>query len=296
MNNQTTQTKKDSRMPSPMVLFNARNLKAKKNLGQNFLADPSTAAMIVARSQLAEDDVVLEIGAGLGALTIPAGRFVRRVYAVEKDGVLYEILASWIASQGIENIEVIQSDIFDIDVPSIAAAEHRKLIVMGNLPYNISSPTLFYLMRVRRHIHRAILMFQKEVTQRLIAVPGTKEYGRLSVMLQYAAEIRPLASVAAHLFTPRPKVDSMVVEIRFRECIDDPVADENRFSGIVKAAFGKRRKMLKNTLSDSELDIGPQEAERILTKAGIDPSRRAETLSVSEFVALDRAFAIESVG
>ncbi len=293
---QITQTGKDSRMPSPMVEFNARNLRAKKNLGQNFLSDPSTAAMIIARSRLAADDIVLEIGAGLGALTIPASRSARRVYAVEKDKVLYEILTSWIKEQGVDNIKVIQSDIFDMDIAAIAGAENRKLVVMGNLPYNISSPILFYLMEARRHISRAILMFQKEVTQRLIAVPGTKEYGRLSVMLQYAAEIRPLASVAAHLFSPRPKVDSMVVEIRFKERIEDPVADENRFSAIVKAAFGKRRKMLKNTLSDSELGIGPEEAARILTKAGIDPARRAETLSVSEFVALDHAFALESGG
>lgn len=280
-------------MPSPRALLTARDLKPKKQLGQNFLADPSTAAMIVARSQLSADDIVLEIGAGLGALTIPASRAVKRVYAVEKDVHLAEILASEITGQGMENIRLIQSDIFDVDIAGIARDENRKLVVLGNLPYNISSPVLFYLMAARSCLIRATLMFQKEVAQRLTAVPGTKDYGRLSVMLQYAAEIRPLASVAAHLFSPRPKVDSLVVDIRFKETIADPVADENRFSAIVKAAFGKRRKTLKNTLADSELDIGPETAVRVLIRAGIDPARRAETLSVAEFVALDHAFAAE---
>lgn len=280
-------------MPSPRALLTARDLKPKKQLGQNFLADPSTAAMIVSRSQLSADDIVLEIGAGLGALTIPAARAAKSVYAVEKDVHLAEILASEITGQGMENIRLIQSDIFDVDIAGIARGENRKLVVLGNLPYNISSPVLFYLMAARSDIIRAILMFQKEVAQRLTAVPGTKDYGRLSVMLQYAAEIRPLASVAAHLFSPRPKVDSLVVDIRFKETIIDPVADENRFSAIVKAAFGKRRKTLKNTLADSDLDIGPETAVRVLIRAGIDPARRAETLSVAEFVALDHSFAME---
>lgn len=280
-------------MPSPRALLTARQLKPKKQLGQNFLADPSTAAMIVARSQLSADDIVLEIGAGLGALTMPAASCVRRVYAVEKDWDLCEILASEIAVHGIININLIRSDIFDVDIAAMATAENRRLIVLGNLPYNISSPVLFHLMATRSFIKRAILMFQKEVAQRLTAGPKTKEYGRLAVMLQYAADIRPLASVAAHLFSPKPKVDSAVVEIRFKEIIPDPAVDESRFSAIVKAAFGKRRKTLKNALADSELDIGPETAVRFLLKAGVDPARRAETMSVAEFVALEHAFAEE---
>ena len=280
-------------MPSPRALLTARQLKPKKQLGQNFLADPSTAAMIVSRSQLSADDIVLEIGAGLGALTLPAARCVKRVYAVEKDRDLYGILASEIAGHGIENINLIPSDIFDVDIAAMATAEKRRLVVLGNLPYNISSPVLFYLMASRSSVSRAVLMFQKEVAQRLTAGPETKEYGRLAVMLQYAADIRPLASVAAHLFSPKPKVDSVVVEIRFKEIIPDPAVDESRFSAIVKAAFGKRRKTLKNTLADSELDIGPETAVRFLMLAGIDPGRRAETMSVAEFVALEHAFAGE---
>lgn len=280
-------------MPSPKALLSARQLKPKKQLGQNFLADPSTAAMIVSRSQLSSDDVVLEIGAGLGALTFPAAHAAKRVYAVEKDFHLAEILASESKGQGMENIRLIQSDIFDVDIAGIARDENRKLVVLGNLPYNISSPVLFYLLAVRSGVSRAVLMFQKEVAQRLTAVSGTKDYGRLSVMLQYAADIRPLASVAAHLFSPRPKVDSLVVEIRFKENIADPVSDEDRFSAIVKAAFGKRRKTIKNSLTDSDLNISTETATRILIRAGIDPNRRAETLSIAEFVAMDHGFAVE---
>jgi 16S rRNA (adenine1518-N6/adenine1519-N6)-dimethyltransferase len=277
-------------MTSPRSLLSEWNLRPKKQLGQNFLADPSTAKMIIARASLKSSDIVLEIGAGLGALTLPAARSVKQVYAVEKDNDLANALGSELGRQKIENVVVINKNIFDVDIRKIAGNEKENLVVIGNLPYNISSQVLFYLIDARGFISRAALMFQKELALRLLAKPGTKDYGRLSVMLQYFADIKRIASVSAHLFVPKPKVDSEVILIDFKKIIENPVADENVLSEIVKAAFGKRRKTLKNALGDSDLKVEPESIHQILATAGILPTRRAETLSVSEFVKLGNLF------
>jgi 16S rRNA (adenine1518-N6/adenine1519-N6)-dimethyltransferase len=271
-------------------LLSEWNLRPKKQLGQNFLADPSTAKMIVARARLTSDDVVLEIGAGLGALTIPAAQTVKRVYAVEKDDHLAHALESELGRQEIGNVIIINKDIFDVNIREIAGNEKVKLVILGNLPYNISSPVLFYLIDARDVVGRAVLMFQKELARRLLAGPGTKDYGRLSVMLQYVADLKRIASVSAHLFVPKPKVDSEVIEISFKKVIENPVADEKVLSEIVKAAFGKRRKTLKNALTDSSLSVDSETISRILETTGISPTRRAETLSVSEFIKLGNKF------
>ncbi len=277
-------------MTSSRSLLSEWNLRPKKQLGQNFLADPSTAGMIISRAGLTADDVALEIGAGLGALTIPAARAVRRVYAVEKDADLARALESELRRRDIGNVHIINKDIFNVDIRDFSQQGPEKLVVLGNLPYNISSPVLFYLIDARDVIGRAVLMFQKELARRLMAAPGAKDYGRLSVMLQYFADLKRIATVSAHLFFPKPKVDSEVVEVAFKKKIENPVADEGILSEIVKAAFGKRRKTLKNALTDSSLKADAETIIRILAQAGISPSRRAETLSVSEFVALGNIF------
>jgi 16S rRNA (adenine1518-N6/adenine1519-N6)-dimethyltransferase len=277
-------------MTSSRSLLSEWNLRPKKQLGQNFLADPSTAGMIISRAGLTADDVALEIGAGLGALTIPAARAVRRVYAVEKDADLARALESELRRRDIGNVHIINKDIFNVDIRDFSQKGPEKLVVLGNLPYNISSPVLFYLIDARDVIGRAVLMFQKELARRLMAAPGAKDYGRLSVMLQYFADLKRIATVSAHLFFPKPKVDSEVVEVAFKKKIENPVADEGILSEIVKAAFGKRRKTLKNALTDSSLKADAETIIRILAQAGISPSRRAETLSVSEFVALGNIF------
>lgn len=277
-------------MTSPKALLHALQLKPRKQLGQNFLVDPSTALMLVRRSGFSSGDVVLEIGAGLGALTLPLSDVVSRVYAVEKDDRMAALLRNELRNSGRKNVVLINRDIFDVDVEALAAAEQKKLLVTGNLPYNISSQVLILLIHIRAAIDRAILMFQKEVVQRLTAVPKTKEYGRLSVMLQYCADLRVIASVAPRLFYPRPKVASEVIEIRFKTRIEKPVHDEAVFSRIVKTAFAKRRKTLRNALKSGEMNLSGPMVEQILSRAGIDPSRRAETLDVSEFIALEHTF------
>ena len=275
-------------MTGPHRLLAARGVLPKKHMGQNFLADPSTAEMIVRRARPA-DAVVLEIGAGVGALTVFAAREARFVYAVEKDRDLIEVLQGVAAETGAENVFVINRSIFDVDLEAIARKEQSRLLVLGNLPYNISSQVLISLINTRRISVRAVLMLQTEMARRLEARLGMMEYGRLSVMTQYCSSVSRVARVRANQFYPRPKVDSEVVEI----CFQPPVhvaADEAVLSAVVKAAFGQRRKTLKNALGGSELGIDGDQIARALQVAAIDGSRRAETLSVGEFVGLASVF------
>ncbi|MCF8110253.1 MAG: 16S rRNA (adenine(1518)-N(6)/adenine(1519)-N(6))-dimethyltransferase RsmA [Desulfobacteraceae bacterium] len=276
-------------MTAPHCLLTHLGLSPKKHMGQNFLTDPSTAKMIVRRARL-EDAVVVEIGAGVGALTVFAGYSARRVYAVEKDRDLTGILQGVLSEQGAENVEVINENIFDLDLSAIAEKENTRLVVLGNLPYNISSQVIVSLLFQRQIIERAVLMLQSEMARRLYSNPGSKEYGRLSVLTGYCASVSRVAKVGAHQFYPRPKVDSEVVEIYF-EPPAQKAEDEEFLSAVVKAAFGQRRKTLRNSLTGGDLGINKRQIEAALARAGISGSRRAETLSVSEFVNLSNILA-----
>ncbi|MEW6672871.1 MAG: 16S rRNA (adenine(1518)-N(6)/adenine(1519)-N(6))-dimethyltransferase RsmA [Thermodesulfobacteriota bacterium] len=273
-------------MTSPAQILRFQNLLPKKQFGQNFLKDPSTAQMIVQRSDLTSGDVALEIGAGLGALTVPIARAARKVYAVEKDGRLAAVLTGILASSECRNVTLVHKNILDVDINQLAREEGCRLVVFGNLPYNISSQILIHLIMARSAVRHCVLMFQKELALRIMAPPGTRDYGRLSVLLQYCAEVRRIADVKAGLFYPRPKVDSEVLAVDFKEAPEFPADDEAFFIKVVKAAFSKRRKTLKNALAGSDLALEAGIAEQTLKAAGIEPARRAETLSVEEFVRL----------
>jgi 16S rRNA (adenine1518-N6/adenine1519-N6)-dimethyltransferase len=273
-------------MLSPKRLLNISDLRAKKSLGQNFLTDLSTAKMIVEKSHLEPDDMVLEIGAGLGALTIPVAKTVRHVHAVEKDNSLVPILENQLSASNVNNVTILNQNILNLNFQELFEKSGKKFIVMGNLPYNISSQVLVYLIKNRHFVDEAILMFQKELAERISAPPGSKDYGRLSVMLQYCATVKILTDIKANVFFPRPKVDSSVIKVRFHEPLHFPASDEKFLFDVIKAAFGKRRKTLKNALSQSQLPLKSQEVLTGLEISGIDPFRRAETLSVEEFVHL----------
>ena len=254
------------------------------------MVDPSTAEMIVRRSRITAADTVLEIGAGLGALTIPAAGVAKRVYAVETDPKLTQLLKTELLVHKLTNIEIIEKNILQVDISSLANKSGRGLIVMGNLPYNISSQILVQLIEARDHVSRSILMFQKELARRIKAGSGNKDYGRLTVMLSYCAEIKSIATIAPALFYPAPKIDSEVVEVNFNISRTYPLHDETMLFQVIKAAFGNRRKTLKNALS-AGVQIDPQIAQQALAEAGIDPGRRAETLDAAEFVALQISLA-----
>ena len=169
---------------------------------------------------------------------------------------------------------------------SVAAAASQNLTVVGNLPYGISSQILIKLIQSRSTVERAVLMFQKELAQRIGAEPGGRQYGRITAMLRYCADMRFLADIKASVFYPAPKVDSAVIEIKFKPTTIYGPHDETMLFRVIKAAFGNRRKTLKNALTAADLQIESPIALQALSAAGIDSTRRAETLTPSEFVAL----------
>jgi len=273
-------------MTSPAVLMKAWKLYPKKQLGQNFLTDANMAESIANYAGLSSDDLVLEIGAGLGSLTLPLARQARKVIAIEKDPRLVELLNTELMAAGFNNVIVQEKDILKFDIPALARSENKDLIVVGNVPYNISSQIMVEIIKARACIKKSVLMFQKELAQRISAQPGSKVYGRLSVMVQYCAKVRVLTEVKAKLFFPKPNIDSLVIGIDFDPDAGKQVTDEAFFFQVIKAAFSKRRKTLRNALAGFMPEFDANASAKALKGAGIDPVRRAETLTKDEFVRL----------
>lgn len=276
-------------MTSPQTILKAWNLRARKELGQNFLREPILAENIVSLAAIGPQDLVLEIGAGLGAVTIPAARRTRRVIAVEKDRQLVPLLQAELLAHDLQHVQVMETNILSLDLNRLAEQEGQAFVVIGNLPYNISSQVMVKLITERRSVRRAVLMFQKELADRLCAGPGNRTYGRLSVLLQYCAEMKVLREIKAEMFYPKPKVGSTLLQIDFKTCIEPQVGDEALMVRVVQAAFGQRRKTLRNALAGGLLPLGSAGAVAVLAAAAIDPQRRAETLTVADFVRLTDA-------
>jgi 16S rRNA (adenine1518-N6/adenine1519-N6)-dimethyltransferase len=272
-------------MTAPRQLLQSQGLRARKRLGQNFLTSPSIAAQIVDRAAIGPEDVVLEIGAGLGALTVPAAQRARRVLAVDKDPRVFDLLRAELASHNLLNVDLIEADFLKLPLER-HLPNNGASIVIGNLPYNISSQILVRLIQNRGRFRRAVLMLQREMADRLLAVPGGRDYGRLSVMLQYSAALQKVIDVDAVHFFPRPQVSSVVIAVRFHSQPAVAAENETVLFQVVKAAFGQRRKTLRNALRGSFLDLTPATVDTWLAGVTIEPRRRAETLTVAEFVAL----------
>lgn len=271
---------------SPKTLLLRLGLKPKKALGQHFLLHPHQAQRIVAALDLQGEDTVVEIGAGLGALTVFLAQAVRRVIALERDPELVGFLQKELFAHD-PGVEVLCQDVLEFDFRQASLNAGRPLVVVGNLPYQITSPLLFRLIKHIPAISRAVLMMQLEVGTRLVAQPGTKDYGILSVLGQYYFRITRLFSLSPGNFFPPPQVDSVVV--RLQPGMPEPVArDEAVLQGLVKAAFGHRRKTLNNNLVAQAAVFGLSKAamRALLDELGIDLERRGETLSLADFVAI----------
>ncbi len=250
----------------------------RKRFGQNFLQDPHVVAKIVHAIAPRPDDHLVEIGPGLGALTEALLPQVEAMDAVELDRDLVPKLAQRCGSLG--QLQIHSADALKFDFTSLAA-DGRPLRIIGNLPYNISTPLMFYLLKSRAVIRDMHFMLQKEVVDRLAATPGGKDYGRLSVMMQYHCAVDSLFDVPPGAFNPPPKVNSAVVRLRPWDEPPVEVPDAAVLEKLVTQAFSQRRKTLRNTLK------GLLSSEQIATQ-DIDPVRRAETLSLAEFAALAR--------
>jgi len=251
-----------------------------KRRGQVFLTSNRIADRLVAALNTEPEDTVLEIGAGSGALTRRLARVARRVYAVEVDRRLFAALA--IATQDFANVQNINEDILKVDLSA-----YGKVKIFGNLPYFLSTPILFHLLRYRDSWQYAVLTLQKEFARRLCARPGTREYGSITVVFELFTRRQQLFSIPPRYFSPRPRVASSVVAI---ERVNSPVLPENEdfFFRVVRAAFSQRRKILANCLARG-LAVDKSSLSEIQSATGIDLCRRAETLSVKEFCALSDA-------
>lgn len=272
---------------SPQVtqhILNRFKLRADKKLGQNFLIDENVVRQIVAAAELSEADTVLEVGPGIGTLTQGLAESKARVVAVELDTRLLPVLATTL--NGYDNVRVVHGDILKVNIMEEVGAPSFK--VCANLPYYITTPIIFALLEKRLPMERLVAMVQKEVAERMAAQPGGKEYGALSVAIQYYTEPKIAFIVPPTSFIPAPAVDSAVIVCKRREKPPVEVCDEGLFFRVVKAAFSLRRKMLSNSLKN--MGIKSERVAKWLELAGVDGKRRAETLSLEDFAKLTNSF------
>lgn len=251
-----------------------------KRLGQNFLIDPNIVRKIVALAEITPSDTVLEIGPGRGILTEALCRTAGHVTAIEVDPRLHTYLAERQAD--FPNLTLLLDDAMTYPMEHLPAGT----IVVANLPYYISTPLLFKLLDHRDRFLRLVLMLQNEVADRLVAKPGSSDYGVLSVMAQYAADITKAFRVSAQCFRPRPEVGSAVVLLRTKERRELSPQEEPKFAALVKAAFAHRRKTLVNSLKDEGYD--QKAVMEALEPLDLSPAARAEILSVPQFIELTR--------
>src|SRR5580765_4372745 len=266
-----------------------RGLSPRKRFGQNFLVRSDLAERIVDHCRIADDDVVVEIGPGAGALTGRLASRARHLIAVEKDRGLAELLRDEFAE--LPNVTLVEGDFLEFDLEA-AAIEHEagRLLVVGNIPYNITTPILERLFEQSAVGKSAVLLVQKEYAERLPAAAGSPEYGSLTLFARYHALLEPLLALKPSAFWPRPDVDSMLVRFGLRTHPPVEVPSEELLFRIIRGSFQQRRKQLANTIEES-LGLPRDKVERLCRHAGIAPRRRGETLTLEEFAKLARAAA-----
>ncbi|WP_066321893.1 16S rRNA (adenine(1518)-N(6)/adenine(1519)-N(6))-dimethyltransferase RsmA [Bacillus sp. FJAT-29814] len=258
----------------------------KKSLGQNFLIDTNILKKIVSFAGLTENSGAIEIGPGIGALTEQLARSSKKVIAFEIDQRLLPILEDTLSPYG--NVKIIHNDVLKADVHTVIAEEFSgfdDLMVVANLPYYVTTPIIMKLLEEHLPISGIVCMLQKEVADRISAKPGTKDYGSLSIAVQYYTEAETVMIVPKTVFVPQPNVDSAVIRLTKRKEPAVTVKDESFFFQVTKASFAQRRKTLLNNLT-SQLPDGKAKKDEILAAleaSGIEPSRRGETLSIEEF-------------
>ncbi|GAP01220.1 dimethyladenosine transferase [Fructobacillus fructosus] len=273
------------------AILNQYGLRAKKKFGQNFLTDGNILSGIVQAADLTKEDLVVEIGPGIGGLTEYLARAAKKVLAFEIDPDMVKILAETLAPY--DNVQIVEQDVLEADLKTVLAesfGEKSAVKVVANLPYYITTPILLALLQAGIHWEKLVVMMQKEVADRLSAKPGTKEYGVLTVMLDYYASVAIALKVPAKAFNPSPNVDSAVVTLTPKPA-EKPVDHPKQLFSLVKACFAHRRKSLWNNLLQR---FGKEEAVKegltqALQLAEIDPGIRAERLTLADFTRLYEA-------
>lgn len=278
--------------PDVRSILRKLNIRPSRSLGQNFLRDGWVLQRIAEAAELAQDDIVLEIGPGIGNLTSYLAEDAGFVVAVEIDKRLVQVLHDLLA--GYRNVHVINADILRLDLkkelaPFMASSDGtpRSLKVVANLPYYITTPVIMKLLESDIAAECMVVMVQKEVAARMMAKPGGKDYGALSVSVAYYSKPTVIMDVPPDCFTPQPDVDSAVVRLDLHKTPPVELKDRDLFFKVVKAAFGQRRKTLLNALSNAGyIGAGKDQVRMLLQKVGIDEMRRGETLSIYQFAQL----------
>ncbi len=276
--------------PGVRALLDKYGLRPRKGLGQNFLADPNILRKIVEAAELSAEDTVLEIGPGLGTLTRLLAQAAGRVLAVELDEGMIHLLQKELAH--LPNLELVQGDILQLDPAALVRGPEApdlrsplSYIVVANLPYYITSAAIRHLLEAESPPRRLVLTVQREVAQRIVAGPG--DMSLLAVSVQFYGRPRIVAKIPAGAFVPPPKVDSAVIRIDTHDAPPVEVPDARTFFRVVRAGFGQKRKQLKNALA-AGLGLPVSRVTAALTRAGVDPRRRAQSLSLDEWGALAR--------
>jgi len=261
------------------------DIKMSKKLGQNFLIKRGIVDEIVHAAELTPGEPVLEVGPGIGTLTQGLAQSGADVTAIELDRRLLEVLDTTLASY--DNVRIVHGDVLKLDVPTIM--NHKPFKVVANLPYYITTPIIMSLLESKLPIERLVVMVQKEVALRMVAKPGTKDYGALSVAVQYYTEPDIVLDVPPKSFLPAPAVTSSVIRCVLRDKPPVDVIDEKLFFHVVKAGFAQRRKTFSNTMKTTGLS--KDRIEELLAKANIDGQRRGETFTLQEFADVANAWA-----
>ena len=261
------------------------DIKMSKKLGQNFLIKRGIVDEIVHAAELTPGEPVLEVGPGIGTLTQGLAQSGADVTAIELDRRLLDVLDTTLASY--DNVHIIHGDVLKLDVPTIM--NHKPFKVVANLPYYITTPIIMSLLESKLPIERLVVMVQKEVALRMVAKPGTKDYGALSVAVQYYTEPDIVLDVPPKSFLPAPAVTSSVIRCVLRDKPPVDVIDEKLFFHVVKAGFAQRRKTFANTMKTTGLS--KDRIEELLEKANIDGQRRGETFTLQEFADVANAWA-----
>ncbi len=281
--------------PDARTLLAKHGLHAKKHFGQNFLVSDRVFRAIVDAAVAGEDDWVVEIGAGLGTLTARLAERAHegKIIALERDPDMVAVLRAELGHLiETETVHVEAVDALRYDL-TMAARWHggEPIVVCGNLPYHVAAPLIFKALDARADVSRIVVMVQREMADRIVAKPDTEAFGAMTVMIQMFADVSMVAKVSAGSFVPPPKVDSAVVKIVPLPAPREPIGDEAHFGRVVHAAFGQRRKTLRNSLRAQFL---PEAVDAVLAAAPVDGIRRGETLTLAEFAALARAIPVEA--
>lgn len=280
-----TMNKRLSSRSATMDLVKRHGFKFTKSLGQNFLIDDNIVDKIVAGAGIGPSDKIIEVGPGIGTLTREMASKAQSLMAVEIDKNLIPILTDTLGDY--ENVKIVNEDIIKADIRGLIDEnlDGGPVKLVANLPYYITTPIIMRFLEENINVTDIVVMVQKEVAERMNAQPGGKDFGALSVAVQYYCDTEIVAKVPRHLFVPQPNVDSIVIALRVRPERKYKVDSEDLFFKVVKAAFGQRRKTLLNSIA-SMGNLSKDMVKEALEEAGIDPKRRGETLSLDEFANL----------